>query len=243
MTPILQVITEYCSVYVKDINLEELAATNMPLYARRMWGYLRPAISLFTSPPDMQIYLLGTTENPTLTEPIVASNQYVFSEEATTDTTISLGDDFKNFELFSCQIRSEDDFGNIILSPTSVATYNATDGTVTFAASADVPIPRGTVFDMDFYTDGQFAKTLSREMMNILGFCFQCVWLERFTTDWLSLVTKIEDRSFTEQNRANKERADTEKLQAARTKLAEEMRKFEQSLAFREKFPTGSGLL
>ena len=50
MTQILKVITEYCSLYVDDVRLSDLAATNMPLYARRMYQYFKPAISLFTIP-------------------------------------------------------------------------------------------------------------------------------------------------------------------------------------------------
>lgn len=242
-TPILKVITEYCSVYVDDINLSSLAAEDMPLYARRMWGYFRPAISLFSIPSDMQMYLVGTETNPKLIEPVFLSYQYTFTEDTTEDTTVDLGTDYEGFELFCCRIRTVDDFGNIIMSSTDNATYNAELGTLTFTASESAPIAAGTVYEMDFYTDGQFEKALSHEMMNILGMCFQCIWQDRFNTDWLSMVAKIEDRSFTEQNRANKVRADTERLYSLRAKLAGEMRRFEQNLAFRKEFPTGSGLI
>ena len=40
-TPILKVISEYCNIYVDDINLEKLAVEDMPLYARRIWGYFK----------------------------------------------------------------------------------------------------------------------------------------------------------------------------------------------------------
>ena len=66
--------------------------------------------------------------------------------------------------------------------------------------------------------------------MNILGMCFQVVWQDRFNTDWLSMVTKIEDKSFYEQNRANKMKADTERLNQLRQKLYGEMRRYEQNL-------------
>ena len=63
--------------------------------------------------------------------------------------------------------------------------------------------------------------------------CFQVVWQDRFNTDWLSMVSKIDDRSFTEQNRANKIRADTERLRELYAKLSSEMRRYEQVLAQR----------
>ena len=52
----------------------------------------------------------------------------------------------------------------------------------------------------------------------------------------------IEDKSFYEQNRANKIRADNERLQVLKVNLAEAMRAYERNLAYRNKFPI-SGLI
>ena len=95
---------------------------------------------------------------------------------------------------------------------------------------------------MDFYTDGYFKEDLTSEEMNILGLCFQIVWQTRFMNDWLSNVSKVEDKSFYEQNRANKIRADNERLQVLKVNLAEAMRAYERNLAYRNKFPI-SGLI
>lgn len=239
MTPILKVITEYCAVYVDDINLQALAEEDTPLYARRIWGYFRPAINLFNLPAKMPLYLSGTPENPKLTEPIYGSTQYTITEDKTADFTLELGDSGKGYELFCCRIRTFDDFGNVIMLPTSVASYDSETGIVTFTANAENPILKGTIFDMDFYTDGCFAETLSPEIMNILGMCFQVVWQTRFMNDWLSNVSKVEDKSFFEQNRANKIKADNERFQLLQTNLAQAMRRFEQNLAQRKMFPFG----
>ena len=96
---------------------------------------------------------------------------------------------------------------------------------------------------MDFYKDGYFTETLSPEIMNILGMCFQEVWQTRFNNDWLSNVSKVEDKSFNEQNRANKMKADTERLREIRTIRAEAMRRLEQNSAYRKMFPIGRGLI
>ncbi len=239
MTPILKVITEYCAVYVDDQNLEDLAQENMPLYARRMWGYFRPAIPRFNIPSKMPLYLMGTPENPKLIEPIYGSTQYTVTEDKTADFTLELGDSGKGYELFCCRIRTFDDFGNVIMLPTSVASYDSATGIVTFTASAENPIPKGTIFDMDFYTDGYFAETLSPEIMNILGMCFQVQWQTRFNNDWLSNVSKVEDKSFSEQNRANKIKADDSRHDKYESDLAGAMRRFEQNLAQRKMFPFG----
>lgn len=239
MTPILKVITEYCSIYVDDINLQMLAEEDTPLYARRIWGYFRPAISLFNLPAQMPLYLMGTPENPKLTEPIYGNMQYQVTEDKTADFTLELDENGKGYELFCCRIQTFDDFGNVIMLPTNVANYDSETGVITFKATPENPIPKGTIFDMDFYTDGSFAETLSPEIMNILGMCFQVVWQTRFINDWLSNVSKVEDKSFFEQNRANKIRADSERFNLLQKNLAQAMRRFEQNLAQRKMFPYG----
>ena len=150
-TPTLKVLTEYCAVYVDDNRLNALAVDDMPLYAWRMWGYLRPAIPLFNVPPDMQEYLLGTLEEPTFVEPKFASSRYVVEADATSDITIELGEAYQGYELFSCHIlKAVDDFGTVEPISVTFAAYNAETGEVTLQASEEVPIPAGTVFDMNF---------------------------------------------------------------------------------------------
>ena len=229
MTPILKVITEYCSLYVDDIRLTDLASTDMPLFARRMYQYFKPAISLFTLPTEMPEYLLGTESNPKLVEPQFDSLLYTVSGDYTTELEISLGDAYKGYELCACRVRTIDNAGNVVLTPILV-NYNAENGTATFFASEENPILNGTVFDFDFYTDGYFVENLSNDIMNILGVCFEVVWLVRFKNDWLSIVTKVEDKSFFEQNRANKMNADRQTLLEARERLSSQMRRYEQNL-------------
>ena len=238
MTPILKVITEYCDIYVDDINLQSLAVEDKPLYARRMWGYFRAAIPLFSLPANIQLYLVGTKDNPKLTDPVYGNLTYMTTEDITDTFTLTLDENGKGYDLFCCRLREVDDFDNVILLPTGGITYDKEAGTVTFTATPENPIPKGTTFDMDFYTDGSFSETLTPEQMNILGYCFQIVWQTRFNNNYLSNVSKVEDKSFYEQNRANKENADTARLDAMRTQLAEEMRRYEQNLYFRKTFPT-----
>lgn len=239
-TPILRVISEYCNIYVDDINLQQLAEEDKPLYARRMWGYFKPAISLFTLPAQMPIYLMGTPENPKLIEPIYGSFQYVVENEMTSDFSIELNESGIGYELFSCRVREVDDFGNVIMLPTSNVKYDSETGIVTFYASPENPILKGTTYDMDFYTDGYFIENLTSEIMNILGLCFQVVWLTRFMNDWLSMVSKVEDKSFFEQNRANKMKANIEQVQYAETTKNQAMRRLEQNLVQRKTLPFGS---
>ena len=139
--------------------------------------------------------------------------------------------------MFTCQIQEYDDFSNAILYPTDLVTYDRKNGIATFHATPEEPIQKGTVFNMDFYTDGYFEENLSGDIMRILGLCFQVVWQMRFNNDWLSIVPKVEDKSFYEQNRANKIKADNERLNQYESSLAGAMRRFEQKLVAKKVIP------
>lgn len=228
MTPILKVMTEYCAIYVDDIRLQDLAVENPPQYAREMWNYFRSAIPLFNLPPEMETYFYGTPQNPKLTEPQYDNTTYTLAEDKSTDFVISLGEDFANYDISSCRIKNFDGSGNVYYTEVDY-TYDADTGDFVISPGAENSIPAGTIFDFDFYSDGEFANTLTPAIMSILGMCFQVVWQDRFNEDWISNVSKVEDKSFSEQNRANKLRADTQRLESLRVKLAEEMRSFSRN--------------
>lgn len=243
MTPFLKVITEYCAVIVNDQRLIELAQEDMPLYARRMWGYLQAAIPLFTIPAEMQNYLLGTEENPNATMPKYDSVIKTAVAELTQDTVVELGADFTDYELFCCRERRYDEFRNVYYYPAPNVDYNAADGTITIHATAENPVPQGTQYEIDFYTDGYFSHTLTPEQMDILGSCFEVVWWKNFINDYISNVPMIEDRSFTVQNKANKMNADTTRYKEAESKKNDKMRRYEQNLYQRKSFPQGLNIL
>ena len=230
MTPILQVLTEYCAPYVDDVRLCELAVTDPPLYARRLWGYLRPQMARFTLPSGMPEYLYGTPEAPALVEPRFNAARYTQEQQATSPVTVDLGAEYAGYELFACRTVSRTALGEVVARPTDLAQYDAATGQITLAASEDAPIPAGTVFDFDFYTDGSFANTLSPEVMTVLGMCFEIGWTTRFENDYLSYVDKVEDKSFSEQNRANRMRAGDDRLVRMEHRLAGAMRRLESRM-------------
>lgn len=235
-TPILKVISQYCAAYVDDIRLQELAQTNPPLYARRMYNYFLPAISLFNQPESMQIYFFGTAENPNFTYPVMDSTSYTMEDAEKNDFIVNLGSEYAGFELCACQVKTTDALNNTILTPISIS-YDISTGNVTVHATSSNLVPANAVLEFDFYTDGAFSKNLTPEIMNLLGMCFKVVWQNRFNTNWLSMVPKIEDRSFFEQNRANKMNADSNKLQNDIRWLNEELQKFETNLCIRQIVP------
>lgn len=239
MTPILKVITEYCEPYINDPKLLDKKVNNKPLYARQVWGLFRPAIPYFNIPAEMPEFLMGTPENPKIVEPVYGNFRYITEAEITSNFVIQLDDNGKGYELFCCQMVTFDDFENWVLVPTN-ATYDSINGTVTLYATPENPIPKGTIFDMDFYKDGYFMETLNNTEMGILGMCFQIAWQRHeFNNDWISNIPKVEDKSFYEQNRANKEKADDSRLDQYKSELAGAMRRYEQNLAHKKMFPFG----
>ena len=346
-TQILSVITEYCSIYVDDMNMSELAVTDPPLYARNMWQLLRPALAKFNHPPEMQEYIFGTESNPKLYEPEYDGTTYtateivpvsmgvkkIYDDTVTLDSSVTypvtlditeeydasqfdqfeikingvvgthmtvqglpavrvnlyadgdnqtligyaivatmngnigfiawdlgeqtipgdykieiytgipfsiqLGEEYTGYDLCAVRYRYRDRTGNIVLVPYT-STYNPDTGEI--IVDSPTELPEGSTFDIDFYKDGYFVNTLSPAMCDIIGIAFQYVWQDRFNTDWLSIVSKIEDKSFQEQNRANKMNADGMRLREIAIKFAGAMRKFEQDVYYKNTFPGGAGL-
>lgn len=234
-TPVLQVITQYCEGYCDDIRMASLRETDPALYLRQMWFFLRIAVSLFNIPAEMPLYLLGTEEEPKLIEPSFADAMYTLPEDAEDSVSISLGDDYTGFELASCRQRVVEQDGRVEYYAADFA-YDAQTGEITVTGS----YPAGTVFEMDFASDGQFYNTLTPEMMDILGTGFGLAWRERFNADWLSLVAKVEDKSFKEQTRSSDKRANTEQIEAMRVSFAGKMRRFSQNQYYRNFVPQGA---
>lgn len=235
-TPIMKVISQYCGAYVDDIRLQELAETNPPLYARRMYNYFLPAISLFNQPAQMQEFFFGSPENPNFVDPIMDSTSYMMEDSERSDFIVPLGAAFAGFDLCACQVKTYDALNNPILTPISIS-YDESNGNVTVHATSQNQVPMDAVLEFDFYTDGEFINDLTPEMMSILGMCFQVVWQNRFNTNWLSMVPKVEDKSFFEQNRANKMNADSHKLQNDIRWLNEQLQTFENNLYIRQIVP------
>lgn len=234
-TATLEVITHYCEAYCDDVRLESLRDTNPALYLRQMWYFLRIAISLFNLPAEMPEYLLGTEDDPKLVEPMFADTMYTLPNEVDTTAVIQLGPEYAGYELASCRQRVIADDGRVEYYAVDFA-YDAQTGNVT--VNGDFQI--GTVFEMDFANDGVFLNTLTPEMMDILGTGFGLAWRERFNADWLSLVAKVEDKSFKEQTRSSDKRANTEQIEEMRKSFAGKMRRLSQNLYYKNFVPQGA---
>lgn len=234
MTPLLKIYTEYCDKYIDDIRLKEKLYTNKPVYAWTMWGYFQPAISLFTIPPEMTDYLIGTADNPNLIAPKFISKLYTVEEDKTADFVVELGEEYKGYEIINCQAKTIiEETGEVVFIPLKTE-YDSTTGNVTVKVRSGFTVKANTVLDFDLYSDGYFNSNLSMSTMSVLGFCFAVQWWEQFQNNFLSNVSKPEDKSFSEQNRANKENADTNRAELLRRDLERAMLRFEQNIAYKE---------
>lgn len=231
MTQIAEIITEYCMKQVQDEDLEELFQTDTALFFRRAWGYLLPALSLFTTPFRMQTYLFGSASDPKLVEPSYDSTLVTVSEDHEEPFTVALGEEYAGYELCGARIRAEDAYGGVGYQPLT-ADYDASTGNLTLPAMS-----AGTTLDVDFYTDGYFVNNLTNHMKLICGMLFEEVWSTRLSEDLLDRTPKIEDRSFKVPNIANKQNSDNERLRYIRTRNAGEMRALEQNMFMAEKMP------
>lgn len=215
------VITRYTSI--NDQRLEDTARTIPALYYATMAGYMALAIPRFTNPPSMQEYLVGK-------EADMLAEEYVSPTEQTGGAVIAAGR--QGYDICSAVIVSEDDAGNPVFTPVDVE-YDSEAGTVTYVGA----LAEGERITMYFYADGEFENALTPEIMRILGLCIQLAWECRYVADWLNRTPKVQDKTFTLPNAANQERADTERIKALTESLNDEMRRYEENLAYRNVMP------
>lgn len=215
-----EIITDYAMVEISDTRLSEELKESPALFFRRMDLYMRNAVPYFSSPPEMQSWL-------SYTAPQYADYSWT-GETSSQETVLDTG--LIGYELMSVQKIHCDATGNVMWEAYHEAVYNSETGTVTFPAG----INAGTEFQIDFYTDGSFDNTLTGEEKRILGLCVALVWNERFTGDWLNRQPKIHDKSFSVGSESAYTRAETERMRTVRAALNDELRRYEQNLAYRE---------
>lgn len=136
-TPIMQVLTQYCSIYVDDYRLNDLAVSDPALYARRMWGYLCPAIAMFTIPKEMPEYLQVVEPQYDSAVYIAAAGQTVIALNSIFDTSLDV--DNTSGELIASYPNTDPatQFG-LDQNTLTASTYN-------FASQPDITLNDGAV--------------------------------------------------------------------------------------------------
>lgn len=223
MTGWSEIICDYAMLFINDDRTTDKLRNNPARFFREMSLYVRSAIPRFNRPPEIIPWLKRGTE------PKFDSYLWTVPEpEAPLAGSIPVSTGMTGYELCSVVVRGTDRYGNTIETPYTQVRYDPETGEVYFSEELDP----GTVFDLDFYTDGYFENELTQEMKRLLGLCVQLVWENRFASAWLPREAKVADRSFTTPNEANWTRAQEEKRRSLEATLNEELRLYEHNCAY-----------
>jgi hypothetical protein len=200
---------------------------NPALFFRRMALYMDLAIPMVSRPPELDSYLNYELVKPVYDDMIWRSTSESLEGETTVETSMI------GYELFSCSLREVDDSGVVTSTPVSGVTYDPETGTIVFPQQETV----GLEYNVDFYTDGSFFYDLTEAQKRLLGLAVGVVWDERFSRNWLNLTMKVKDASFDTVNESNYMREVQNRLFMNRHLLNDELRKYEQDVAYKNTVP------
>lgn len=221
-TPWSEVICNFAMPLIDDVRLTDQMGENPALFFRRMVLYMDLALPMLSRPPELDSYLRYE-----LVKPIYDDYLWVSTEESLEgETTIETG--MTGYELFSCSLRETDESGVVISTPVSDVAYDSETGAVTFPKQETA----GLEYNIDFYTDGSFYHDLTDAQKRLIGLAVAVVWDERFSRNWISISMKIKDSSFETVNESNYMREAQNRLFMNRHLLNDELRKYEQDLAY-----------
>ena len=222
-TPWTEIICNYAMPVMDDVRLIDQMGENPALFFRRMALYMDLAIPMVSRPPELDSYLNYELVKPVYDDMIWRSTSESLEGETTVETTMT------GYDLFSCSLREVDESGVVTSTPVSGVTYDPETGTVVFPQQETV----GLEYNVDFYTDGSFYYDLTEAQKRILGLAVGVVWDERFSRNWLNLTMKVKDASFDTVNESNYMREVQNRLFMNRHLLNDELRKYEQDVAYK----------
>lgn len=217
-----EVICNYAMPLIDDVRLTDQMGSNPALFFRRMSLYVNLALPNLSRPPELDTYL-----KKDLTQPDYADITWVSTDESVERiTTVETG--LIGYELFSCSLRTTDDAGVVTMTLAPDVTYDSETGNVVFPTQDAT----GLEYTLDFYTDGSFGNVLTEAQKRLVGMSIAIVWDERFSRNWLNIQQKIKDSSFDTVNESNYMREVQSRLVTNRGLLNDELRKYEQDLAY-----------
>lgn len=222
-TPWTEIICNYAMPVMDDVRLIDQMGENPALFFRRMALYMDLAIPMVSRPPELDSYLNYELVKPVYDDMIWRSTSESLEGETTVETSMT------GYELFSCSLREVDESGVVTSTPVSGVTYDPETGTIVFPQQETV----GLEYNVDFYTDGSFYYDLTEAQKRLLGLAVGVVWDERFSRNWLNITQKIKDASFDTVNESNYMREVQNRLFMNRHLLNDELRKYEQDVAYK----------
>lgn len=222
-TPWTEIICNYAMPVMDDVRLIDQMGENPALFFRRMALYMDLAIPMVSRPPELDSYLNYELVKPVYDDMIWRSTSESLEGETTVETTMT------GYDLFSCSLREVDESGVVTSTPVNGVTYDPETGTLVFPKQETV----GLEYNVDFYTDGSFFYDLTEAQKRLLGLAVGVVWDERFSRNWLNITMKVKDASFDTVNESNYMREVQNRLFMNRHLLNDELRKYEQDVAYK----------
>ena len=216
---------------IDDVRWQKELETSAARFFRAKSDFVRMAIPKLNRPPGLLNYIKTGMEQPEY-------DSYSWeSTEASKSAATSVATGMYNYGLCTVALRSED--GLYETPYTANITYDPDTGVVVFPIQPSA----GLDYEIDFYNDGEF-NDLSEAQMRLFARAVAVVWDERFERNWLNMQPKIADSSFATVNEANYQEKASMRLQRSIQAFEDEMRKYEQDCAFRQRFEPlgGSGL-
>ena len=222
-----EVICNYAMPVIDDVRLTDQMGENPALFLRRMSLYMDLAIPMLSRPPSLDAILKEGLEKPDY-----GDVTWISTQESTQQVTI-INTGMIGYELFSCSLRTSDDAGVITAKPIANVTYDSETGAVTFPVQQSANLE----YSLDFYTDGSFGVDLTEAQKRLLGLSIGIVWDERFSRNWLNIQQKVKDSSFDTVNESNYMREVQSRLSVNRHLLNDELRRYEQDMAYVNTIP------
>lgn len=226
-TPWSEVICNYAMPIIDDVRLTDQMEENPALFLRRMALYMDLAIPILSRPPELEARLKYE-----LVRPLYDDASWTSTEESTEQETV-VDTGFTGYELFSVSERLVDESGIVTVKPVTGVSYDPETGEVTFPAQGSA----GIEYILDFYTDGSFYYDLTEAQKRLLGMAVGVTWDERFSRNWLNIQSKIKDSSFDTVNESTYMREVQSRLQINRAMLNDELRRYEQDVAYTNTLP------
>ncbi len=220
-TSFIEVISNHAMVEIADIRLQKELSISPARFFRKMCFYMLNAIPRFNRPPEAREWLKFTA-------PVYDGTEYTVPADYNSGT-INIPSGMIGFEICSVVKIEQDGYGGYQFAPIQSAVYDAATGNVTIP---DGNVTAGDQLSVDFYTDGYFDRDLGYDIKRILGLLVQIVWENRFANDFLLQQPKIKDKSFDVGSEANHMRASTERMKFLNEQINQELKRFEQSLAY-----------
>lgn len=216
------IITNHAMVIIGDDRMTDDLRADAALFFRRMSAWVKMAIPMLKSPPELLVFLTEGLEEPQYSDFDWTSEQ----NSTTQETTIQTGK--VGYELCSCVSVQYARNGDASFVPYTDFTYDSQTGNVTFPQQDNA----GIEYRLDFYTDGHFYHELTLKQKRLLGLAVAVTWDNRFNREWLNIQPKIKDKSFNTPNENTTMKESTARYKENLQLFYGELRGYEQECAY-----------